>query len=251
VYQDAGVDVCTGPVREIYLGTSQFLPRSGDDVLLRSADGVCRDYLAYEVGAQINPAPADCIWAGPNPGNGDVEGVSLARDDRLPFADDNDGSDWEPSGSFLTLGPITPGGPNFVPADADGDGVPDPADNCPATPNANQADGDGDGQGDVCDPCPVSAVNDIDGDGLCGDTDNCPLDANPLQEDFDGDTFGDVCDNCPTTFNSTQDDGDGDGRGRSVRRPGRRWDLQRPGQLPHRGQPGANRRRHGRTGRRL
>ena len=36
-------------------------------------------------------------------------------------------------------------------ADADGDGVPDNADNCPDTANADQADADGDGLGDACD----------------------------------------------------------------------------------------------------
>jgi hypothetical protein len=182
IYQATGVNVCSGPAREIYLGTNQFLPRSGDDVLLRSADGECRDYFAYENGSQIDGAPADCLWSGPNPGNGDVEGTSVARDDRLPFVDDNDGTDWEASGSSLTVGPATPGMANFVPADADGDGVPDPADNCPNTPNANQADGDGDGMGDVCDPCPLSAVNDIDTDGLCGDGDNCPVGSNSGQD---------------------------------------------------------------------
>ncbi|MDO8614358.1 MAG: thrombospondin type 3 repeat-containing protein [Dehalococcoidia bacterium] len=35
--------------------------------------------------------------------------------------------------------------------DSDGDGLPDPADNCPYDPNAGQADADGDGQGDDCD----------------------------------------------------------------------------------------------------
>lgn len=37
------------------------------------------------------------------------------------------------------------------PPDADGDGVPDAADNCPAAPNPDQADRDGDGAGDACD----------------------------------------------------------------------------------------------------
>src|SRR4029079_5586090 len=37
------------------------------------------------------------------------------------------------------------------PADADGDGVADDVDNCPAVANANQADADGDGAGDLCD----------------------------------------------------------------------------------------------------
>jgi hypothetical protein len=36
----------------------------------------------------------------------------------------------------------------------DGDGVPDAADNCPATRNADQADADGDGTGDACDETP-------------------------------------------------------------------------------------------------
>jgi Thrombospondin type 3 repeat len=36
-------------------------------------------------------------------------------------------------------------------ADGDGDGVPDPIDNCPNRPNADQADADGNGVGDVCD----------------------------------------------------------------------------------------------------
>jgi hypothetical protein len=46
-----------------------------------------------------------------------------------------------------------------VPADMDGDGVPDATDNCPAVFNPGQSDIDGDGLGDACDP-------DIDGDGV-------------------------------------------------------------------------------------
>ncbi|MBI2373990.1 MAG: thrombospondin type 3 repeat-containing protein [Deltaproteobacteria bacterium] len=45
------------------------------------------------------------------------------------------------------------------PADVDGDGVPDNADNCPAIQNSDQRDTDRDGQGDVCDL-------DVDGDGF-------------------------------------------------------------------------------------
>ena len=75
----------------------------------------------------------------------------------------------------------------ITPCDSDGDGRPDPNDNCPNTPNPTQSDIDGDGIGDACDP-------DRDGDGVPNASDNCPNDANPTQTDSDGDGFGDVCD---------------------------------------------------------
>ena len=40
-------------------------------------------------------------------------------------------------------------------SDADGDGVPDGCDNCPAVSNPDQADIDGDGIGDACDPTTI------------------------------------------------------------------------------------------------
>jgi len=55
------------------------------------------------------------------------------------------------------------GADEFV--DADGDGVPDAADNCPAAANADQADTDGDGTGDVCDPTPGTPVQPPGGGG--------------------------------------------------------------------------------------
>jgi hypothetical protein len=76
--------------------------------------------------------------------------------------------------------------------DADGDGVPDVADNCPADSNADQSDLDGDGIGDVCDPTPVPG--DSDNDGVGDGVDNCPLVANPDQADNDHDRVGDACD---------------------------------------------------------
>jgi hypothetical protein len=94
-------------------------------------------------------------------------------------------------------------------ADADGDGVLDAVDNCPANANPGQEDADGDGIGDVCDAMP----NDFDNDGSDDGADNCPLTSNPGQEDADGDGIGDVCDNCPANANPGQEDADGDGIG--------------------------------------
>jgi len=51
--------------------------------------------------------------------------------------------------------------------DADGDGISNGTDNCPATANNNQRDHDGDSVGDACDPCPhlPLAVDNFDTDG--------------------------------------------------------------------------------------
>ena len=55
----------------------------------------------------------------------------------------------------------------LIPGDADGDGVPDALDNCPAVSNADQDDFDGDLLGDACDPFPVDPRNgDLNGDGV-------------------------------------------------------------------------------------
>jgi hypothetical protein len=123
-----------------------------------------------------------------------------------------------PSGSFVAgfdlSGSLVCGA---LPADTDGDGVPDADDNCPATPNPDQADLDSDGLGDPCDEdrdgdglvngdefrtSPDRA--DSDADGTCDGPsspgaacapgpDNCPTSPNPDQADADGDGLGDVC----------------------------------------------------------
>ncbi len=89
-----------------------------------------------------------------------------------------------------------------TPTDSDGDGVADSADNCPAVSNPNQADSDGDGLGDACD-----SLTDTDGDGVADSADNCPAVSNPNQADADSDGIGDVCDA------ATEDDSSSDGGG--------------------------------------
>ncbi len=95
-------------------------------------------------------------------------------------------------------------------SDADGDGIPDPCDNCPGVSTPNATDSDGDGIGDACDPCPNDFENDVDGDGLCADVDPCPWDA---ENDADADGVCETDDNCPVTSNPSQLDSDGDGVG--------------------------------------
>jgi hypothetical protein len=118
--------------------------------------------------------------------------------------------------------------------DADEDGVPDGADNCPTTANPDQGDADGDGWGDACDTCPgvFNAIQrdrdgdgagddcdeDRDGDGVADTTDVCPgayVAGRPAAaalagggSDSDRDGTADDCDPCPL---DPDDDGDGDG----------------------------------------
>ncbi|WP_218110079.1 thrombospondin type 3 repeat-containing protein [Oligoflexus tunisiensis] len=101
--------------------------------------------------------------------------------------------------------------------DGDGDGVLNPADNCPKVFNpirpvdhGLQADFDQDGHGDSCDVCPAG-----DGEALCAQAraedrdhdevpdyrDNCPLLKNADQLDFDQDGRGDLCDPCASLSN--------------------------------------------------
>jgi len=99
--------------------------------------------------------------------------------------------------------------------DTDRDGLPDDADDCPASADPHQTDGDGDGFGDACDPDPFDPLNgvvDPDGDGVYDAVDNCPSLSNSAQVDFDGDGIGTECDNCPDEAN-TQADSDADGLG--------------------------------------
>ena len=104
--------------------------------------------------------------------------------------------------------------------DADGDGIADDRDNCPAVFNpvrpmdgVSQADVDGDGVGDLCDACPVDRTGDCappnpadpDTDGVEAGADNCPDTPNADQADLDDDGKGDACDPCPDLANVGND----------------------------------------------
>ena len=151
VFQGTGTAQCTGASRRLYLGVEGFLPRTGDDYLLTAGDLTCRDYVAFEMGPQVDPPPPGCVWHGPNPSNGEVIGRSISRFDANVIADTHSGADWEASGMTSTLGPLTPGLANEVFIDTDGDGLVNRIDNCPAITNPQQQDLNGDGQGDFCD----------------------------------------------------------------------------------------------------
>src|SRR5262245_43986640 len=78
--------------------------------------------------------------------------------------------------------------------DADGDGITDVCDICPAVGNADQADRDGDGVGDACDDClntPNFRQTDSDGDGR-GDA--CSLERCDDGRDNDGNGLVDASD---------------------------------------------------------
>ena len=122
------------------------------------------------------------------------------------------------------------------PPDSDGDGVPDPDDNCPDDWNPLQEDDDLDDAGNACDDCPADP--DKTEPGLCGcgvpdiDTDNdgtldcddgCPSDPCKVDPgicgcgiadtDADGDGILNCDDNCPDDYNPGQEDDDLDDAG--------------------------------------
>ena len=142
----------------------------------------------------------------------DTDRDGLADDEELNAANSTDPVDADSDDDGVSDGieiaeGTDPNDSNDTPVlDSDGDGEPDPFDNCPLLPNPDQTNTDGDADGDICDP-------DDDNDGILDGVDNSPLEANPLQEDGDSDGVGDVSDNCPIDRNESQADFDLDGLG--------------------------------------
>ncbi|MDX1763089.1 MAG: MopE-related protein, partial [bacterium] len=94
-------------------------------------------------------------------GNDANEGSPFQSDETSPANACSDGNDNDCDGLVDILDP------ECFP-DADGDGIQDSADNCPADVNPDQSDVDFDGPGDVCDVCPFDAADTCDPNGSAG-----------------------------------------------------------------------------------
>jgi hypothetical protein len=103
--------------------------------------------------------------------------VALAGCGRFGFDAAGDGGN-DPSGDGTVTGDGSAG-------DTDGDGVANPADNCPDVLNPFQHDEDSDGVGDACDNCPTFANTD-------------QANVGEINNGMAADALGDACDPRPT-----------------------------------------------------
>lgn len=170
-------------------------PDGNLDIYVMGADGSGETRLtsgpAFEQGPAFSPDGTRIAFgSGPNGAGGDIHVMAADGSGAKPvvtgdaYVDDD--PFWVPLATSYAL---TEDG---VPGDADGDGVPDGADDLPLDPD-EATDTDGDGVGD-------SADGDDDGDGVPDSEDDFPLDPSE-DSDTDGDGIGDRAD--------SDDDGDG------------------------------------------
>jgi hypothetical protein len=156
-----------------------------------SAEVALRPVLLIEFGASASPCSAV-----------DLEGAASGLCQVYCEALDCDTDDSAPACALVAarFAVATGGGEPPCVLDADGDGVPDEADNCFAHPNEDQRDGDGDGVGDACDNCAaVANADQADSFGTVGIGDACdcpcftPLDSVLLAETLqDGAVYTDL-----------------------------------------------------------
>lgn len=125
------------------------------------------------------PAPISTgIWVEPLHGTASVTGspgpqagISITYTPDPGYSGPDSFQYWVEGGAIADYGLVTI---DVIINDTDGDGVSDPADNCPVVSNAGQQDGDDDDVGNACD--------------------NCTERANATQHDSNGDGYGNICD---------------------------------------------------------
>ena len=134
-----------------------------------------------ELGPVLGPGPYPTAWQLYTVVIPQISGMTSGRIAFLDFAEDAG------SASYIGLDSVAVSNE----PDADGDGVPDPTDNCPTIANGGQADGDGDAVGDVCDSCTTRA-NPRVAVGFLATNGWATLTGGQRDDDHDG--FGNKCD---------------------------------------------------------
>jgi hypothetical protein len=176
----APAGACDDHSRPYFLPASVVTRGQGTAAIMRASGS------PVSLTCSLAPAHGSVVTGGCS---GHATYTGLARDDHTftVTATDQLGNHGSATRQFTVVAP--------PPADLDGDGHPDSADNCPAAANPDQADTDHDGAGDACDTTPKGP--DKDKDGVPDALDNCVKVANPTQVDSDKDHKGNACDSTP------------------------------------------------------
>ena len=130
-----------------------------------SANNEERSLFTRRVNAQGQPVGAALEFANDLHHNKDSD-IRVASDDRFVVVWASNDPDFGDSDDFGVVA-------RFVAPDRDGDGIGDPADNCPDDPNPSQDDADLDTVGDPCDQCEGDDTVLLDRCGICGGNDAC------------------------------------------------------------------------------